>query len=179
MLDGFGEPNLRQSFLGAMSHAACSVNIVTTDGPSGRFGVTVSAMSSVSADTPKPTLLVCVHHLSPAAQAIIENSVFCVNLLRDDQSHISDSFAGRTKIVSGDKFACADWMTEVTGAPRLIDPLAAFDCRLEMSHRIGTHYLFIGAAEAIYAAGMGSPLIYANRAYGRPARLDALHAEAC
>jgi flavin reductase (DIM6/NTAB) family NADH-FMN oxidoreductase RutF len=170
------ETELRRSFLGAMSHAACSVNIVTTDGPAGRFGVTVSAMSSVSADSPKPTLLVCVHHLSPAAEAIIANGVFCVNLLRDDQSHISDSFAGRLKLPGGDKFACADWVTESTGAPRLTDPLAAFDCRLEMSHRIGTHFLFVGAAEAIYAAAIGSPLIYANRAYGRPARLDVLPA---
>ena len=39
-----------------MSHAACTVNVVTTDGVAGRHGVTVSAMVSVSADTPQPTL---------------------------------------------------------------------------------------------------------------------------
>jgi hypothetical protein len=43
-----------------MSHAACTVNVVTTDGAAGRHGVTVSAMVSVSADTPQPTLLVCI-----------------------------------------------------------------------------------------------------------------------
>ena len=52
-------PELRQRFLTGMSNAACTVSVVTTDGPAGRFGVTVSAMASVSADTPKPTLLVC------------------------------------------------------------------------------------------------------------------------
>ncbi|EBA01956.1 flavin reductase-like, FMN-binding protein [Rhodobacterales bacterium HTCC2150] len=91
------QSNLRQGFLTGMSCAACTVNIVTTDGPAGRAGVTVSAMSSVSADTPKPTLLVCVHHLSPAADLILENGVFCVNVLRDDQGYISDTFAGRFK----------------------------------------------------------------------------------
>ena len=43
---------LRQQFLHGMSHAACTVNVVTTDGMAGRHGVTVSAMVSVSADTP-------------------------------------------------------------------------------------------------------------------------------
>jgi hypothetical protein len=32
-------------------------------------GVTVFAMMSVSADTPQPTLLVCIHHLSPVISA--------------------------------------------------------------------------------------------------------------
>ena len=93
-MDAISPQGLRTRFLNGMSHAACTVNVVTTDGPAGRAGVTVSAMSSVSADTDKPTLLVCVHHMSPAATAIVENRVFCVNVLRDDQSHISDTFAG-------------------------------------------------------------------------------------
>ena len=113
---------LRQAFLDGMSHTASTVNVVTTDGVAGRVGVTVSAMSSVSADTPKPSLLVCVHHMSPSAQAIVDNGVFCVNVLRDDQSYISDTFAGRLKTETGDKFACAEWATQVTGAPRVVDP---------------------------------------------------------
>lgn len=166
------ETDLRQRFVGAMSHAACTVNVVTTDGPFGRFGVTVSAMSSVSADAPAPTLLVCVHHLSPAAKAIQENGVFCVNLLRDDQSHISDSFAGRLKHAAADKFACADWTVGSTGSPRLVAPLVAFDCRLSFSQRIGSHELLVGAVEDVFVASSGTPLIYANRAYGTPVPLE-------
>src|SRR3979490_2549211 len=90
------ERALRQQFLHGMSHAACTVNVVTTDGVAGRHGVTVSAMVSVSADTPQPTLLVCIHGRSAVAAAVLENGVFCVNVLRDDQAHISDNFAGRS-----------------------------------------------------------------------------------
>ncbi len=160
---------LRQRFLGGMSHAACTVNVVTTDGPAGRHGVTVSAMVSVSADTPQPTLLVCVHHLSPAAAAVLENGVFCVNLLRDDQSHVSDTFAGRAQARGIEKFACAEWTTQVSGAPRLVDPLVAFDCRVTASDRVGSHYVFFGSVLDIFIAEHGAPLIYANRAYGVPA----------
>lgn len=162
---------LRQQFLTGMSFAASTVNVVTTDGPAGRLGVTVSAMSSVSADGARPTLLVCVHHLSAAANAIIENGVFCVNVLRDSQSNVSDSFAGRIKQPGGDKFACAEWLTGVTGSPRVAGALAAFDCRLKSQQRVGTHHVFIGEVEEISTAEAGSPLIYANRAYGTPAPL--------
>jgi flavin reductase (DIM6/NTAB) family NADH-FMN oxidoreductase RutF/DNA-binding transcriptional LysR family regulator len=159
----------RDLFLEAMSFAAATVNIVTTDGPAGRAGVTVSAMCSVTADA--PTLLVCVHHKSPACEAIRENGVFCVNLLRDDQALISDTFAGRVKTPGGDKFECADWCALTTGAPALSRPLVAFDCRLSQFVRWGTHVIFIGEVADAVVHGTGSALIYANRAYGTPAQL--------
>jgi flavin reductase (DIM6/NTAB) family NADH-FMN oxidoreductase RutF len=166
------QADLRARFLGGMSQAAATVNVVTTDGPGGRAGVTVSAMSSVSADTERPTLLVCVHHLAPAAAAILENGVFCVNVLRDDQSYISDTFAGRFSGQLTDKFDCTQWVTQATGAPRVADPLVAFDCRMMSHDRIGTHYIFFGEVEDIFNGERGSPLIYANRAYGATTRID-------
>lgn len=163
---------LREAFLGGMSHAACTVNIVTTDGVLGRAGVTVSAMTSVSADTPKPTLLVCVHREASATPYILENRVFCVNLLRDDQSFISDTFAGRFSAENLEKFDCADWVPMETGAPRVVDPLVAFDCKVISSELIGTHHVLVGEVQDIFTAKRGSPLIYANRAYGRTMRID-------
>ena len=168
------DTELRARFLAGMSHAAATVNVVTTDGPAGRVGVTVSAMSSVSADTERPTLLVCVHRDSPAAAAILENQVFCVNVLKDDQSYISDTFAGRFREQVADKFECAEWTSGLTGAPRVIDPLVGFDCRVVSSDRVGTHHVFFGAVEDIFIAGSGSPLIYANRAYGAASRIEAV-----
>lgn len=165
-------PDMRARFLRGMSHAASTVNVVTTDGPAGRAGVTVSAMSSVSADAPRPTLLVCVHEMSAAAQMILQNGVFCVNVLRDDQSYISDTFAGRFKDQVIDKFECADWTVQSTGAPRVIDPLVAFDCRVVSSDKIGTHYVIFGEVEDIFTNTSGSPLIYANRSYGSANRIE-------
>lgn len=164
--------DLRTDFINGMGHAACTVNVVTTDGPSGRVGVTVSAMSSVSADTPKPTLLVCVHENSPAADAILGNGVFCMNILRDDQSYISDTFAGRFKDTVKDKFECATWQVMTTGAPRCVDPLVAFDCKVLSSEKVGTHYVFMGEVQEVFVNEKGSPLIYSNRSYGAAWRID-------
>ena len=121
---------LREAFLDGMSRAACTVSVVTTAGAAGRGGVTVSAMTSVSADGAAPSLLVCVNQQSAAAGMILQNGVFCVNVLRDDQAHISDTFAGRTKNPSGDRFEGVSWRALKSGAPVLDEALVAFDCRL-------------------------------------------------
>ncbi|HVL73979.1 MAG TPA: LysR substrate-binding domain-containing protein [Beijerinckiaceae bacterium] len=160
---------MKREFLDAMSRAAATVSVVTTDGPAGRAGVTVSAMTSVSADTPTPSLLVCVHHLSPAAGAIKANGVFCINLLREDQAHVSDTFAGRIK--GRDKFDCAEWLPSATGSPVLANGLAAFDCLLKMHFQYGSHWIFIGELAGIEVQKPGNPLVYANRAYGIPVQL--------
>ncbi|SFX35360.1 NADH-FMN oxidoreductase RutF, flavin reductase (DIM6/NTAB) family [Paracoccus pantotrophus] len=164
---------LRDRFVAGMSHAACTVNVVTTDGPVGRAGVTVSAMASVSADGEAPTLLICVHHLSPAAPKIIENGVLCVNVLREDQSYISEAFAGRFKDELGDKFECTDWVVLANGTPRVADPLVAFECRVLSAERVGTHHVLLCGVEDTHSARLGSPLIYANRSYGSSRRIEA------
>lgn len=163
----------RAAFLAGMSRAAATVSIIATDGKAGRAGVTVSAMSSVSADTPNPTLLVCVHHLAPAAEKIIANGRFVVNVLRDDQAFIADTFAGRFKGQIADKFGCAEWTPMGSGAPRVVDPLVAFDCAVAQAIRVGTHHVFLGEVHDVFVADHGSPLIYAHRSYGSATRIDA------
>lgn len=163
----------QENFLQAMSRAANTVSVVTTDGEAGRAGVTVSAMCSVSAEP--PSLLVCIHHLSPAAATIAGNGTFCVNVLRNDQSHISDSFAGRLKVPGGDKFNCAKWQKLANGSPALDDAFASFDCTVISRHRSGTHEIFIGQVVDVELGDDlpegASALVHANREYGRLAPL--------
>ena len=149
-------------FREAMRRMASGVSVITTDGPAGRFGVTVSSMCSLSLEP--PSVLACVHHMSPALQAVIENGVFCANVLCFEQAHISDSFAGRMVELRDDKFACAEWHALKTGAPALRDALIAFDCRLSHQAEFGTHRILMGTVVDLVARD-GSPLIYSDRAY--------------
>ena len=156
---------LRQDYLDAMSCVAATVNIIATDGSAGRAGVTVTSMASVSADTEKPVLLTCVNDLSAGAAPIIENGVFSVNILRDNQSIVAETFAGRHGHRGEEKFACAEWIAGVTGAPILQGALATFDCRLIDDHVVGQHHVFFGEVEAAHVSEQGRALIYSNRAY--------------
>ncbi|MFT5258816.1 MAG: flavin reductase (DIM6/NTAB) family NADH-FMN oxidoreductase RutF [Saprospiraceae bacterium] len=160
----------RDQFLEGMSHAACTVSVITTDGDHGKEGVTVSAMCSVSADP--PSLLVCVHHQSRACEALRNNGVMCVNVLGDDQSHVSDTFAGRIPTEDGDHFSCAAWDTGETGAPMLENALVNFDCEIDEHFQFGSHYIFIGKTQGIRYREKGRALVYANRAYGKTVDLD-------
>jgi DNA-binding transcriptional LysR family regulator/flavin reductase (DIM6/NTAB) family NADH-FMN oxidoreductase RutF len=163
---------LRDDFLRGMSHAAATVNIIATDGPAGRARVTVSAMASVSADTPQPTLMP-LRHLSPETQKIMMNGSFVVNALRCDQSCIADTFAGRFKDQISDKFDCTDWATLQTDSPRVVDPLVAFDCRVVTAEQVVTHHVFYGKVKDVFTGANDLPLIYPPRAHGSPSRIDA------
>ncbi len=156
---------MRDQYLEGMSKAACSVYVVTTDGIAGRRGVTVSAVSSVTADTEKPMLLTCVHHLSPAAAAIRQNRTFCVNLLSDTQQNVSNSFAGRTDAKDEAKFDCATWIKGAAGDPILDGALAAYDCKVEHEINCGSHHIFVGTVQEVALTEGESALIYANRGY--------------
>ena len=163
--------DLRADFLEGMSRAAATVNIITTAGPAGRAGLTVSAMTSVSADTPKPTLLICINASSAGGAAIIENGVFAVNVLGEMQAGVSDVFAGRSGEQGDAKFGCASWRAGETGAPMLDGALVTFDCRITAHRQVGTHHVVFGEVEAVRFADAGRPLIYAQRSYAVPAEL--------
>jgi flavin reductase (DIM6/NTAB) family NADH-FMN oxidoreductase RutF len=155
----------RSAFIEAMSRAAAGVTVVATAGETGRFGQTVSAMCSVSADP--PLLLVCINRKSRTCTPIARHRVFSVNVLRADQERVSQVFAGRPREGQGQAydFGCAVWEYAVTGSPLLVGAVARFDCELEATHEAGTHRIFIGRVVASSSA-QGTPLIYAQRGYG-------------
>jgi flavin reductase (DIM6/NTAB) family NADH-FMN oxidoreductase RutF len=162
----------REGFLAAMAQAATTVTVVTTDGPGGRWGVTVSAMSSVSADP--PLLSICLDRRNPVCGEITANRRFCVNVLDEGQDDVADVFAGRAPAEGGDRFACAAW-EEGPDLPRLVGAAAYFDCVLATSHDHGTHRLFIGRVRTAGRA-VARPLVYQARDYRR---LCTHAAEAC
>ncbi|MBL8584807.1 MAG: flavin reductase [Rhizobiaceae bacterium] len=161
------DAELRSRFLEGMSRVAAAVTVATTDGEGGRFGVTVSSMTSVSADTSRPSLLVSVHHLSPACEAIRKNRRFCANVLSSNQSFVSDLFSGRMKHLNDDRFGAIAWRGGATGAPMIDGSVVSLDCELKTALLWGTHFIFIGEVEQIELSEQRSPLVYANRGYRR------------
>jgi len=149
-------------FLAGMSRAASAVCVVTTDGPAGKSGITINSMTSVSAEP--PSLLICIRKKSATAAAILQNRSFCVNMLRDDQSHVSDVFSGRL-LLGSDRFVCAEWGAGLTGSPTLKGAATVFDCELAEAHCFGTHHLLIGRAVDVKSNSQTTTLIYHDRQY--------------
>ena len=150
-----------ERFVAAMASAATAVSVVTTDGSSERFGMTVSAVTSVSAEP--PLVLACINRRSPLPDAIESNGVMAINLLAEGQQQIADVFAGRSSGSNYD-FSCAEWYEAVTGSPLLHGAAAVFDCELDAMHQAGSHWILIGrVVEA--RCGEALPLVYALRGY--------------
>lgn len=166
------DTDLRARFLEGMSRAATFVAIATTDGEGGRFGVTISSLTSVSADGEQPSLLACIHHRSAAAAAILKNRAFCANLLHEGQQDLADLFAGRSGAGDHDtRFARADWQAGPLGQPMIGGATAVFECRLATALFWETHHIFVGRVGSVRLSEDPAALLYGQRAYRRAVHL--------
>ena len=165
MDDGFLRTSTidRAAFRDAMSRMPAAVHLVTTDGPAGRRGVTVSSACSVSDDP--ATLLVCLNVSSPTNERFEANGHFAVNLLGRRHEALARAFAGEGALLPEARFAHGRWTTVETGSPILVDPLASFDCRLIEAKIVATHRVLIGEVVAIRMGEPGPALLYLERAF--------------
>lgn len=152
-----------QAYRDAMARIVSSVHIITTDGPAGLAGLTMTAVASIS-DRP-PTLLICVNRSLHSGARLIANGVFCVNTLTAADQPLADDFAGRTGLHLDERFGRGVWEKLVTGAPALTSALAVFDCRLVEVKDVATHHVLIGEVVAARHAPGGVSLTYLDRAY--------------
>jgi flavin reductase (DIM6/NTAB) family NADH-FMN oxidoreductase RutF len=160
----------RSAFVEAMSHVVSGVAVATTDGPAGRFGLTVSSFCSLDADP--PMVLVCISQRSPIARAILENKILAISVLTDSHADLADTFAGRPLHGAAYDFEKWSWSNGETGAPMLDDAVAHFDCELADCYTAATHVIITAKVRhADYETV--APLLYTRRRYGVPAPLPA------
>ena len=149
-----------QDFLRAMRGVAASVTVVTTNGPMGRQGATVSSFTSVSVDP--PTVLACLARTSRIAGAVRANRRFAVNVLSHDMDDLGRRFSDAD--AGADRFAGVAWDME-DGLP-LIRGCTAFLCDLTELAAVATHDVFFGRVAAVHHGGK-APLAYLDRTFAR------------
>jgi cob(II)yrinic acid a,c-diamide reductase len=149
-------------FRDAMRRTASGVAILTTDGPAGRAGVTISTLCSLSMEP--PSVIACVHQGNRALETVLANGVFAANALTDGQSRVARAFAGQIPELRGNRFGAGTWGALATGAPVLNGALASFDCRIAEAFTFGTHRILVGeVVEVIDRAG--GPLVFSDRSF--------------
>jgi flavin reductase (NADH)/flavin reductase len=153
----------REAFRVSMRHLASGVCVVTTTTQDGkRWGLTATAICSVTADP--PMLLACVNRSTGTCAAILSARRFAVNLLSADDREVSNRFA--SPIAPEQRFAHGQWGTLVTGAPVLQSAVAVFDCELEHILEVSTHMILVGGIRALRPREPHiKPLLYAHGAY--------------
>ncbi|MGV1894903.1 MULTISPECIES: flavin reductase family protein [Rhizobium/Agrobacterium group] len=146
-------------FKDAMAMMAAAVKVVTTSGPAGRAGLTVTAACSVCQDPPR--LLVCVNGTASAHPFLLQNARLTLNILATDQQEIAMAFAG--KVTQEKRFNIGEWTEDECGQPSLRGACAHFTCSVHETMQSGTHTIFICDVHVASADKDKLPLIYFDR----------------
>ncbi|AHG21082.1 4-hydroxyphenylacetate 3-monooxygenase [Chania multitudinisentens RB-25] len=151
----------RLRFRDAMASLPAAVNIITTDGPAGRCGITATAVCSVT-DTP-PTLLVCINRNSAMNPVFQQNGRLCINVLNHKQEQMARHFAGMTDICMEDRFRVEEWYCGMLGLPVLRHTLTSLAGEIEQIQSIGTHQVYLVQIKQIALSEADNGLIYFKR----------------
>ncbi|MBN8629874.1 MAG: flavin reductase family protein [Rhodobacterales bacterium] len=149
-------------YVGAIAQHVSSVCVITTEHEGQRYGLTATAVSSVTADPPR--LLVCVNKSGQTHEKILAAGKFCVNVLAEDQDRVAMVFAGMGGKAL-DRFATGEWVRLATGSPVLAGASAVFDCRLGATMEQSSHSVFFGDVVAVQSRPATDTLLYGARRF--------------
>jgi flavin reductase (DIM6/NTAB) family NADH-FMN oxidoreductase RutF len=151
----------RDVFIMGMRQLINSVSVITTHGHTGRFGATVSAFSSVSADPPQ--LLACLRSSSRIANAVKAHGTFCLNVLSESQQKTAERFSGEHDQLFTDRFEGFRFYKEFEDWLVLMDT-TAFACTISDQVIAGSHTIFIAQVKYVQTT-FEDPLTYQKGRY--------------
>ena len=161
----------RAQFRNAMASLGAAVNVITTDGPHGRCGITASAVCSVT-DTP-PTMLVCINQSSYVHDVLLGNGSACINVLGAHAQELARMFAGMDGSSTEERFSRCGSRTGALHLPVLDEAIASREGRIVDSEEVGSHSVLFVQVEHIGSREDGDGLVYFGRQFHRLARAAA------
>ncbi len=156
------DPRLMRDVLG---HFVSGVTVVTAMASDGPVGFTCQSFSSLSLDP--PLVAFAPARTSRTWPRLREAGRFCVNVLAEEQSHLSRQFARS----GADKYAGVAWTPSPHGSPVLDDVVAWIDSELWAEYDGGDHTIVVARVLDLGADAARTPLLFHRGAYGLQAAL--------
>ena len=122
-------------------------------------GLTVSSFTSLSLDP--PLVLVCIDLRSSFLKGLTENELFAINVLNEDQKHLSIHFSRPRE---EERFQRVAWHKGEGGVPLLSDAVATFQCELSRAVDAGDHRVLIGEVRRLEYRKL-APLVWYGGSY--------------
>jgi flavin reductase (DIM6/NTAB) family NADH-FMN oxidoreductase RutF len=151
----------RTEFRRAMRRLTSAVTVITTAHEQRRYGMTATAVTSVSADP--PSLLICINRAASLHEPLIRSGRFCVNILEAEQTCVANAFSGG--VPQEIRFAQGQWAADDVGVPFLRDAQANIFCEADALSSYGTHSIIIGKVSEVLVHGRVTPLLYQDGQY--------------
>lgn len=154
-----------QAFKEAMRRLAATVTIVTAAQDGQAFGMTMTAVTSLSMDP--PSLVICVNRNASMHPVLAgtRDAAFCVNLLRFGHEDAANAFAGAAN--RKQRFGTGDWQYDEAGTPYLADAQSNLFCKVNAALTYASHSIFVGTVDHVRLEGQISPLLYSDGRYAQ------------
>lgn len=145
-------------FRNAMRRLTGGVSVITAGRGRDISGMTVTSVSSLSAEP--PALIVSVNRSASSWPLIQRHGFFGVNILNADQFEIAERFTGKGGLIGAERFAGAEWFTRASGVPLLSGALAAIECEVEETIERHSHAIVIGRVLDVAFSARNAALAY-------------------
>ena len=143
-----------------LGHFASGITVITAAVDGAPVGFTCQSFSSLSLDPPMVSF--APSRTSSSWPKIRRAASFCINVLAEDQSDISNAFARS----GADKFAGISWSPSTHGAPLIAGATAFLDARLWAEYDGGDHTIVAATVLSLGADSSRPPLMFHRGGYG-------------
>jgi flavin reductase (DIM6/NTAB) family NADH-FMN oxidoreductase RutF len=149
-----------RAFRQTVGQFVTGVTVIAAEVDGSVRAMTANSFASLSLDP--PLVLFCVGKTAHLGQLIHSATGFSVNILQQDQQHLSTYFAGGWKEETPPPFTFNAW----EGGPLLKGSAAALGCAIYAVHEGGDHWIVIGEVLALYRAlDSAGPLVFCAGRY--------------
>lgn len=151
-----------QEFRHFMRRYPTGVTVVTSTSGDVQHGMTANSVTTLSLDP--PAYLICVSKEARLHPIIEASRKFCVNLLAEDQSDVSTTFA-KTDLTDDERWATVSSRDSELG-PRFIEGCTGYaECKVTASYDGLTHTIYIGEVLRLELGEDKPPLVFYGGAY--------------
>ncbi|MRK00473.1 flavin reductase [Aeromicrobium sp. S22] len=149
-----------REFRKVLGHLPTGVVLVAAHTATGRVGMAVNSITSVSLDP--PLVSICVARTSTSWPRIRSAGRFCISVLADHHEQTSRRFSAPGE----DRFAGETWHDEPAG-PALDGAVARLDCETYAEYGAGDHTIVVARVAELNAVEDGHALVFFRGEYGR------------
>jgi flavin reductase (DIM6/NTAB) family NADH-FMN oxidoreductase RutF len=153
---------IERQFRSVMRRLPGGVSIVTAGKGDDISGMTVTSLTSLSANPPR--LMVSINREASSFALIERYRMFGVNILGSDQLITADRFSDRG-LKGKYRFEGVEWSTGLSGVPLLEQSLATVECQVEEIIERHSHGIIVGRVLSFDLSHRVSGLVYWNGQY--------------
>jgi flavin reductase len=156
------KPVSSEMFKQSMRFLAGGVCILATNSDGQWYGLTMTAVCSLTIDP--PSVVVCVNRNTGTHGSMCRTRRVSINVLSNAQTDVAERFSSST-VRGSERFDKEKWTEMASGVPALLDALAVLDCEVVQQTSVGEHSVFFCEVKNVALKPDRGALVHFNRKF--------------